>query len=82
MITKIYLSNPNIGYFLVNSKDRIIETGDSNLLDWDSSFVEMHKSKMNNEVHVSFNKVHNEKLGKRPVYRPILGCKITHIENL
>lgn len=82
MITKIYVSNPDIGYFLVNSKDRIIGTGDSNKLDWDRSFIEMHKSRMNNEVYVSFNKIDNEAIGKRPIYRPILGCNINKIENI
>lgn len=80
--TKIYLSNKKIGFFIVDSRDKIIETGDEHQSDWDRSYVEMNKSKMNNEVFVSFNKKENEKLGIRPVYRPIINCKITKIETL
>ena len=82
MVTKIYVSNPEIGYFVVDSNDRIIETGDRNELDWDRSFVEMHRSKMNGEIYVSFNKIENDAIGKRPVYRPVLGCEIVYIETI
>lgn len=80
--TKIHVTNPAIGFFIVDNRDKIIETGDENQKDWERSYVEMNKSKMNNEIFVSFNKKENEKLGKRPVYRPIINCKITKIETL
>lgn len=81
--TKIHLSNKKIGFFIVDSRDKIIETGDEeHQSDWDRSYVEMNKSKMNNDVFVSFNKRENEEMGKRPVYRPILNCKIIKIEQL
>ena len=80
--TKIHVSNPKIKYFTVNNRDKIIDTGDENIGDWDMTYVEMNKSKMNNDIFVSFNKHHNEKIGKEPIYTSLLNCKITKIETL
>lgn len=79
--TKIYVSDPNIKYFTVDNQDKIIDTGDTNKFVWDMTYVEMDKSKMNNPIFISFNKKHNEKIGKEPVYTP-LKCKIIKIETL
>lgn len=80
--TKIFLSNPQIKYFIVNHLDKIIETGDPNTSDWDSTYVDLDRSKMNKEVYVSFNKKHNEKIGKKPTYVTLNNCIITKIESL
>jgi hypothetical protein len=81
--TKIHLSNKKIGYFIIDNRGKIIETGDEeHQSDWERTYVEMDKSKMNNDVFVSFNKRENEKIGKQPVYRPILNCKIIKLEQL
>jgi hypothetical protein len=79
--TKIHLSNPSIGFFIVDKHDKIIDTGDTHKGDWERTYVEMDKSKMNGEIYVSFNKKQNEKIGKTPVYVE-LNCKITKIETL
>jgi len=79
--TKIYLSNPKIGFFTVDRRGKILETGDTRKGDWERTYVDLDRSKMNQPVYVSFNKGYNEAVGKEPVFVD-LNCKITKIEQV
>lgn len=78
----VFIDHPEIGYFILNSKGKIVHSEYCYDEIWDGAYLDLSTIKINHHPKVSFNKRENERIGKQAVYDTLSSKVSKYITNI
>lgn len=75
---RILIDNKQIKFFDLNTRGKIIGTGDPERTTWDRVYIDLDKLEVGKPPSLTFNKLERESQGLLPVYTDLNYC-ITEI---